>query len=146
MDEEERVTIRFVASRINPGGRYETKREPDDALAPLPAAIRSAEVTELLGFDEVAERGWAGLWLILRRVVAAVDTTFLVESRRENGCLRPAVRTAEGLRVRNQRVEKAVIEVAELSSVTCELCGRPGELRVEGRTLCDGHEVVTPCR
>lgn len=101
------------------------------------------EVGRLLGFDEIPEVGWAGIWLTPRRVVAAVDSTFLVGSRRKNGCLRPAVWTTEGLRVRNPRVKMIVIEVALLSS---EVCGRPGELRSEGWTVCDGHEVETPCR
>ncbi len=151
MDEGEGVddlTIRFVASRINQGGVYGAPREPGDALEPLSVVVLAAEVGPLLGFDEIPELGWAALWLAFRRVVAAVDGTFLVEPRSEGGQLRPAVRTAEGLRVRNSRVERAVNEVAELSSVTCEVCGRAGGLRTAGRnrltTLCDGHDVVVP--
>jgi hypothetical protein len=148
MDGDDGLTMRFVASRVNPRGRGVAPVEPADAFAPLPVVVRAAEVTQLMGFDEIPELGWAALWLAFRRVVAAIDGTFLVEPRSEGGQLRPAVRTAEGLRVRNSRVERAVNEVAELSSVTCEVCGRAGGLRTAGRnrltTLCDGHDVVVP--
>lgn len=119
--EDDRDALRVASAIINPRN-YEVPARQVGGLEPLPVAVRAAALAKLLGFDEVQQPGWAVMWLTFRNAIAAVDPALLVEPRSKYGWPRPAVRTAEGVRVSDPRVEAAIDEVSAITSVTCGVC------------------------
>lgn len=89
--------------------------------------------------------GWFQLiWNLCEGLEKVVDDTFKVDQVKEKfGTLRFYVSYV------NDEISSLIHNAEELSSKTCEICGKPGHLKVKGgwyRTVCDDEKEYNDFR